>query len=60
MIIPKWILSFKANRKLEPTNLRNEGLMKGKCSPDQILRKRIDLDEYGVVIDANINDKGEV
>ena len=29
MFIPKWVLSFIAHRKLEPTDLRNEGFKRG-------------------------------
>ena len=47
MFIPKWVLSFIARGKLEPIDLRirvlKEGLMKGKCNSNQILRKKIDL-----------------
>ena len=29
MFIPKWVLSFEARRKLEPTDLQNEGFKRG-------------------------------
>ena len=53
MIIPKWVLSFISCHKLEPIDLRNEGLMKGKYNPNQILRKMIDL------IGGNVPDVSE-
>ena len=46
IINPKWVLSFITRRKVEPTDLRNEGFKRGfderKTQP-QIPRKMIDL-----------------
>ena len=44
MFIPKWVLSFIARHKLEPTDLRNEGFKRGfdekKTQPQLDIEKK--------------------
>ena len=44
MIIPKWVSSFLSSRKLEPTDLRNEGFKWGfderKMQPQLDIEKK--------------------